>query len=314
MNDEITVVENPFAQSAISAKPNQPLAMREQSTAVAEVQAALMIARMNPRDEQAAFDRIITTCQRPGLANGAIYSYPKGGTQIEGPSIRLAEAIARAWGNLQCGVRELSTTPGESVMQAFAWDVETNTKIEKVFTVKHERKSGGHTVRLVDDRDVYEKVANYGARRMRSCILALIPSDVVEGAVEQCQLTRRLHIDMSPERVEKMLAAFAGIGVEVLQVEKRIGRRIKAMEPAQFLHLGQIYKSIEDGMSTPGDWFKVEEKAPTGKGTQAAKAAVKGRGKTKPKTEPAPMTDDEKAAAEARDHAEVEAEQQELGT
>jgi len=51
---------------------------------------------------------------------------------------QLAEALAQAWGNMQFGVRELEQRKGESIIEAFAWDVETNTKQLKIFTVPHE--------------------------------------------------------------------------------------------------------------------------------------------------------------------------------
>ena len=56
-----------------------------------------MIARMNPRDPVKAMDRILNACTRPTLANAATYSYSRGGSDITGPTIRLAEAIAQGW-------------------------------------------------------------------------------------------------------------------------------------------------------------------------------------------------------------------------
>lgn len=76
---------------------------------------------------------------RPQLAETAIYAYARGGTNIQGPSIRLAEAIAQQWGNMQFGIRELSNQGGKSEVQAFAWDVETNTRREVTFSVPHIR-------------------------------------------------------------------------------------------------------------------------------------------------------------------------------
>ena len=72
-----------------------------------EVQAAVFMAKRFPRDENFALARINQSCQRRGLAEKAIYTYPKGGQNVTGPSIRLAEAIAQAWGNIQSGVVEL---------------------------------------------------------------------------------------------------------------------------------------------------------------------------------------------------------------
>src|SRR5690606_36069410 len=75
--------------------------------AAQEVQAAMVIAKRFPRDENTAFARIMRACKRKQLAEAAIYAYPKGGTNVQGPSIRLAEALAQAWGNIDFGVIEL---------------------------------------------------------------------------------------------------------------------------------------------------------------------------------------------------------------
>ena len=63
-----------------------------------EVQAAMVIAKKFPRDEAKAFDKIMRSCQRKGLAEQAEYTYPRGGQKVMGPSIRLAESIAQNWG------------------------------------------------------------------------------------------------------------------------------------------------------------------------------------------------------------------------
>ena len=73
-----------------------------------EVQAAMVVAKKFPRDEYTAMEKIKRTCQRPTLAEQAIYSYPRGGENVSGPSIRLAEAMAQMWGNIDYGVVELN--------------------------------------------------------------------------------------------------------------------------------------------------------------------------------------------------------------
>jgi hypothetical protein len=121
------------------------------------------------------------------LAESAMYSYPRGNQTVTGPSIRLAEVLATAWGNIDFGVIELEQKDGESVMMAVAWDLQTNTRSSRVFVVPHERKSGREIKRLEDPRDIYELTANQGARRLRACILAILPVDIQEIAIEECE-------------------------------------------------------------------------------------------------------------------------------
>lgn len=259
MTDTTIVAVNPFGAAAPAAATAPASQAADSSRAVAEVQAALMIARMNPRDQRAAMDRILNACTRKTLAEKAIYAYARGGSQIEGPSIRLAEAVAQQWGNIQFGIRELSNAGGKSEVQAFAWDVETNTRREVTFSVRHFRstRSGGY--KLEDPRDIYELIANQGARRLRACLLAVIPGDVIEAAVAQCSATLNATADVTPEGIKKLCDAFAAVGVTKAQIEKRCQCRAEAIRPAQVLQLRKIYVSLKDGMSSTLDWFEPEE-------------------------------------------------------
>lgn len=233
------------------------VAQTDQQRAVAEVHAQLMIARMNPRDPVQSLDRILNACCRPTLAAKALYTYARGGTDITGPSIRLAEVISQNWPNIQSGWRELEQRPGMSIVQAYAWDMETNYRREITFNVQHVRysKSKGNT-HLTDPRDIYENNANQAARRMRACILAVIPGDITEAATDQCEKTLKSTADCSPEAMQKMLDAFEEIGVSKAQIEKRIQRRIEAIQPAQVISLRKIFTSLRDGMSSVNDWFE----------------------------------------------------------
>jgi len=258
----VTRIENPLSngqnQIVRHGQSNSALISTESQRAIAEVQAALAIAKSFPRDRVAAVDRILNDCQRSGLAQVAVYQYARGGTSISGPTIRLAESLAQNWGNIQYGVRELSQENGESTVEAFAWDVETNTRQTKIFQVPHVRytKSGG-AVKLVDPRDIYEAVANNGARRLRACILGVIPGDVVEAALQQCDLTLNTYADTSPEGIQKIIKAFEKYGVSKEALEKRIQCRMEAIKPAQIVSLTKIGTSLKEGMSNPSDWFEM---------------------------------------------------------
>jgi hypothetical protein len=248
---------------------------------IAEVQAAMIIAKRFPRNQAKATDRIMVACQRPSLAEGALYTYAKGGTDITGPSIRLAEAIAQQWGNLQFGIRELEQRLGESTVEAYAWDLETNTRQTKTFQVKHIRRTRAKgNYALEDPRDIYEMVANQGARRLRACILGVIPGDVVEAAQNQCEATLKAKADISPEAVKKMVEVFEPYGVTQEMIEARIQRKLDSITPAQIISLRKVYNSLKDGMSKPGDWFETPIASDTPKTDK--------KSTTKPKSAPPP--------------------------
>lgn len=229
--------------------------------AIEEVQASMIIAQRFPRNESFALDRILNACTRKSLAEVSTYTYARGGTNIEGPSIRLAEEIARHWKNLKYGIRELEQRKGqggitESVVEAFAWDMENNTQREMRFTVKHVRHTRQGTTILTDPRDIYELMANQGARRVRQCILAVVPGDVVDEAVSQCMATLASEEHTTPEKIKTMVDWFQSEwNVSRGQIEEFIQRKVDAITPAQMTRLKSIANSLKDGMGKPEDYF-----------------------------------------------------------
>ena len=243
--------------------------MVAQSREMAEAIGQMQMAKAFPRDVVAARDRILNSCTRLSLAKTACYTYARGGTEVTGPSIRLAEMLAQNWGNLTFGIRELEQRNGESTCEAFAWDMETNARQTKVFQVPHIRYTRQGAKPLTDPRDIYELIANNGARRLRACILGILPGDIVEEAVEACDTTLKTKCEVTQERLKDMTERFAEYGVTPEQIEKRIQCHLSAMKPMQFVNLGKIYNSLKDGMSKPEDWFQKDETGPTGGKTPA---------------------------------------------
>lgn len=221
-----------------------------------EVQAAMVVAKRFPRDERTSCDRILNACARRSLAESAIYSYSRGGTEVTGPSIRLAECIAQNWGNIDFGYIELEQRNGESQVMAYAWDLETNTRQSKVFSVPHRRVTRNGAYPLTDPRDIYEMVANQAARRVRSCILAVIPGDVIEAAQKQCDITLKSSASGVPldARINDMVQKFAEYEVTEDQLSAYIGKKVEAFTENDVIRLGKVYRSLKDGI-VGSDYF-----------------------------------------------------------
>lgn len=289
MSNEVATLQgqsltaNPFGQNnapAPSGTGGNALMTAESQRAIAEIQAMSIMALHNPRNPAQAMDRILVECQRPSLAECAIYSFPRGGQNVSGPSIRLAEVIKRNWGHIRSGWRCLERARGRSVIQAYAYDIQSNVGEDRTFEVRHWRdtKQGGKPI--TDERDIYELEANQAARRVRACILALIDGDVVEAALDQCTRTLEAKADTSPEGLKRMLEAFKPFKVNQKMIEARIGRNLSSITPAQMVGLKNILNGLKDGMSSIENWFdktlqdQVDEKK---NDANAAGAALKGK-------------------------------------
>ena len=272
-NAALAVIDNDETTNALAGS----IAQRE----VAEAQSMMLVAKRFPRDTVTALNRILNACTRPKLAEVATYAYVRGGVQVTGPSIRLAEAIAQNWGNMTCGVREIEQVGIKSVCEAFAWDLETNTRVAKTFVVPHIRTAFNKETQavekkvLTDPRDIYEMVANQGARRLRACILAIVPGDVVDEAIDQCEKTLASNDEnVSDESKAKLLKAFAEFGVGIADLQAYLQCAIHAVTPQQVVRLRQIYASLHDGFGKPEDFFKTmvgKGKAPESASEQAGK-------------------------------------------
>lgn len=259
-------------EASITTIPQQrsgAMAEIAQSREAQEVQAAVLMARRFPRDTTQSLTRILEDCKRPGLAEKAEYEYTRGGMKVTGPSIRLAESLARNWGNMQCGLVELErkpqqgNLPGESTVQAYAWDIETNTRTQKTFTVKHWRDTKGGGYALKDERDIYEQVANNGARRLRACILGIIPTDIVEQAIDQCHKTLQGGQGPIIDRVRAMVLYFKdSFNVSQEMIEKFLGHKVDAISENELVRLKRIANSLKDGMADRSEFFDVSVASP----------------------------------------------------
>lgn len=250
-----------------------------------EVQAAVFMAKRFPRNETESLTRIMRSCDRVGLATKAVYSYPKGGSQVTGPSVRLAEAIAQAWGNIQSGVVELEQRDGESMCMAYCWDIETNTRECKIFTVKHQISTRNGMKVLTDPRDIYELVANQGARRKRACILNIIPGDIVDEAMARCNKTlqgnnRRPLIDRLREMVDIFQTKYS---VPLSSIEKYFGYPLDVFTEQDGANLAGIYNSLKDGVAKREDYFQLPKVEDDRNADDEETAVPKGIKKSEPK-------------------------------
>ena len=264
MSNEVQTIQgksltaNPFGGgSAVAPQPSSGNALMtaEMQRQIAEIQAQFMMALHRPRVPMVAVDKMLLECQRPSLAEVALYSFSRGGTAINGLSIRALEMIARNWGNIKYGFRVLDRSAGRSVLQAYAYDLESNVPVERIFEVRHVRDKKGGAVPLTDERDIYELEANQAQRRVRACIEALIPGDVLDACENEIRKTLEARADTTAEGIKKMLELFKAFGVNQKMIESRIQRNVTAITAPQMVGLRSVYNSLKDGMSSIDQWF-----------------------------------------------------------
>jgi hypothetical protein len=236
----------------------------EMARGVAEVLAQVQVAQAIPRQLDSTMDRVRISCARYSFAERAFYSYKRGGKTITGPSVKLIRELAAAFGNFQYGLVEVDRDEarGFSMMMAFAWDVQTNTRNSSTFMVRavrdlapEEGSTERRKVALFDERDIYENNTNMGARRVREAIKATMPAWLIDEASDLCLATiKRGPLDADgkatplPVRMANAVEKFAAeFGVRKDQLEKFIGVPFDKWRDRDLARLLIIYRSIDIG-------------------------------------------------------------------
>jgi len=205
----------------------------------------------------------------------------------------LAEALASAYGNMKYGLSELAqyrNAKGQieyAEAEAFCIDYESNTMTTQRFRVQAQREAAGQLVQLTTPRDIYEKIANEGMRRVRARILALVPADLVSAALERVRDTltgvdKEMPLAM---KVGNIVKQFGKLGVSVAHIERRLGHEMGLCLPEEYAELVEIHNSIKDGINSPSEYFDV----PKGTGVGSEKAAKTDAALRKEPSKPEPV-------------------------
>lgn len=283
MSTNIGEMQATMGMTPVSAAQALGSMSAEEARAVAKVKAQFYVAKTSPRDVNERLNAIKKLCKNPDVAANSEFSFPRGGQTVRGPNIRIAELIASMWHNFEYGITEINRGQGSSLCEAYAIDMESNTAYRMQYVVPHRRdkndRSGdGTTVDLKTDRDIYEMIANMGSRRVREAILRVIPTFVVEAAMEVCRATKLETDQREPlaDRIPKSLQAWASIGVTPAMIAAWLKCPVKDMLEQQYQDLKEIYKTIKANEGRVSDYFET----PTG----PAQAQSAGSGQTTAKS------------------------------
>jgi hypothetical protein len=159
-------------------------------------------ARAHPRDMAKVKDRIAQHIADPDIAESMWYTLKRGGESIVGPSVRLAEILYAAWGNIRIMSHVVETTATHVTARGVAMDLENNTGVSSDATVPiHGR--GADAIKTAHMR------AQAVARR--NATFQVIPGVYQKQAM---QLAQRAYNEVPIEqRRAKMVEWFADQGV-----------------------------------------------------------------------------------------------------
>lgn len=261
----------------------------------AEIKAAIVLARSAPRNEMGAYQKILKACQRPSFADGAAYSFPRGGSTVVGPSVYLAREMARCWGNVRSGIRVVSMDREYVHVKGYCYDLETNAYKEseskfRALVQRKDKQTGETRWVTPDERDLRELINKHGAICERNAILQSLPPDFVDDAMESSSKTLRdaaaKQLKDNPAQTAKdMVVAFEPLGVTAEMLTAYLGHALDIMTAEEVAKFKGIYASIRDGQSRREEHFQMAP-APASEtgGSKSDELAAKLGGKKTPKS------------------------------
>jgi hypothetical protein len=274
----IATLMNNAATQALTAK------------ATADINARWMIAMHRPRDLYDTRDQILRLCKKPGFAEKAIYSVPRGGKSIKGLSIRFAEAAMTAMSNMGCEAQTLYDSDEQRVVRVVATDYESNIAWQRDLTIPKTKEvsslngqqairqrlnSSGKVVYLVaaTDDDVTVKEGSAISKASRTAILRMIPAWILAEARAMCEATiqERAAADPDAERL-RMFDAFASLDVKPSWISDWLGHPSDQATPAEVVELRHLYVAIRDGEVSLEEAMKARK---GGKGAKGERPEVK---------------------------------------
>ncbi len=224
----------------------EPSAVEQIIRGEAEIQAA--IAQRFPRNPKESFARALAAAtQTPEIAALCFYALPRGGKSIEGPSVRLAEILARDWGNIRAGSRVIEIGEKFVTAQGLAWDLENNY----MFQSETRRRITDRNGKRYND-DMVGVTANAAcAIAYREAVFRVVGKVAVESIWQQCRL-----VSIGQSRSVKDLWASATAywqkaGIDEARVLAAIGKTA-AGEVTQddIVTLRGLATAIRDGETT----------------------------------------------------------------
>lgn len=261
----------------------------------AEVDIQIATAKQYPRDLHAVLNKIATyaTMDRE-TAEDCFYVLRRkdasgADTVIEGLSVRMAEIIAGAWGNLRVQTRIIGNDGRTITAQAICHDLETNVAVSKEVKRSIVTKKG-----YTYSQDMQVVTGNAAAAiAFRNAVLTVIPKAVTKRVINEVkQVALGQSIDLETSR-QNIIAYFGKLGVTTEQLFAYLGiKKIEEIDKEAVFELRATANAIKEGTTTVQEAFvkpfeeakrqkAAEKNAATAEG-KAAAALAKATGKEAP--------------------------------
>jgi len=198
-------------------------------------------------------------CYDPIIASECTFAIPRSGKIIMGKTIRLAEAMAIAWGNLRYGGRIIGMDNETLTAQGYAHDLETNVavsvEVKRNIVDKYGRRFSLDLIRVTGQAAI--------AIAERNAIFKVIPGGYSNAIQREAQKVARGETEGLEVRLEKALKHFKSLGVDKGRVFSTLGA--KGEKDITWHHIDRLIAlatSLKTGEATVDELFPPEGEPP----------------------------------------------------
>ncbi len=282
------IINNGLDRLRVHLSNQEPQRIDVQENAMLDIQIAT--AKRYPRSiAQFRKEALSMATLDQETAASCFYSMPRGGKPIEGPSVRLAEICAAAWGHIHASTTIFEIGQKEVIARAVAWDMQSNLRIGVENRRRITNKNGG---RFNDDMILVTCNAALSIA-LRNAIFRIIPGAYVNSVYLAARKVAIGDAKTLAARRADMIAAFAKMGVTTDKLFIAVeANDIEDIGLEKLVTLGGIYNAIKDGAETIESFFPEEKPEDKKKSLtdkirgQSPAAQPKPEAKPEPKAEP----------------------------
>ena len=219
-----------------------------------EIDMQIATAKRYPRDTKRVLERIRESATEDiTIAQECFYSLPRDGKSVEGVSVRMAEIMAGAWGNLRVQTRVIGNDGKTITAQGICHDLETNVAVSvevKRSIVNKYGKTYSEDMQVVTGNAA-------SAIAFRNAVLKIIPKATTNKTIEEVKkvaMGKMKDLKTSREQCVEVFKQFKvteEMLCELLEVEK-----ISDINQEQLFTLRGLYNAIKEGTTTIEEAFQ----------------------------------------------------------
>lgn len=267
----LNMPNNPNPQMPHALEPEVVQVTALEAISRAEINQSIATARQYARILPQVKQKMMNfACLDEETAASCFYSLPRGGKNIQGPSVRLAEIAVCCYGNLRAGTRIIETvTTGDSphvTIQAVAMDLESNASItiEKRRRIIGKKSAGG----AISEDDI-NLAANAGsAIAFRDSVFKIVPLAIIKPVYEAAKRVAIGDAKSLGDRRARCVESFGKMGISKERILSKLEK--KSLEDIGLEDLETLiglYTAIKDNELTLDEAFPATA-------TQAAKPSA----------------------------------------